>query len=416
MNAPHPSVISVDARRYWQSVERSAEIGLGRPGGLARVALNDADRQMRDEFVAWCKAAGCAVTVDGVGNIFARRAGTEDSLPPVVIGSHLDTQVNGGRYDGIVGVLAGLEIVRTLNDRGISTRRPIEVASWTNEEGARFSPPMIASGAFAGVYALDWVLDRKDDEGLRLGDELTRIGYAGPAPVGGRPLDAYFELHIEQGPILDAKGIDVGVVTHGYTAHGFVVEVAGETAHTGPWPMDKRKNALVGASMLAVAVNDIGWKHHPTEGKGTAARIVAWPNKPGILSDWAQFTGDVRHEDPKLAAQMLAEFEAAMAEAAKRSNTAMKVLDSWTWNADLFSKECIGLVRDTAQDLGIATLELPSQAGHDAYFIARVAPTAMIFTPCKDGITHNNHEHATLERTLPGVNVLANAALRRAQR
>ena len=416
MNAPHPSVISVDARRYWQSVERSAEIGLGRPGGLARVALNDADRQMRDEFVAWCKAAGCAVTVDGVGNIFARRAGTEDSLPPVVIGSHLDTQVNGGRYDGIVGVLAGLEIVRTLNDRGISTRRPIEVASWTNEEGARFSPPMIASGAFAGVYALDWVLDRKDDDGLRLGDELTRIGYAGPAPVGGRPLDAYFELHIEQGPILDAKGIDVGVVTHGYTAHGFVVEVAGETAHTGPWPMDKRKNALVGASMLAVAVNDIGWKHHPTEGKGTAARIVAWPNKPGILSDWAQFTGDVRHEDPKLAAQMLAEFEAAMAEAAKRSNTAMKVLDSWTWNADLFSKECIGLVRDTAQDLGIATLELPSQAGHDAYFIARVAPTAMIFTPCKDGITHNNHEHATLERTLPGVNVLANAALRRAQR
>jgi len=416
MNAPHLPPISVDARRYWQSVERSAEIGPGRPGGLARVALCDADKEMRDEFVAWCKAAGCSVTVDGVGNIFARRPGTDDSLPPVVIGSHLDTQVNGGRYDGIVGVLAGLEVVRTLNDQGIQTRRPVEVVSWTNEEGARFSPPMIASGAFAGVFTSEWVLDRKDDEGKRFGDELARIGYAGEAPVGGRPLDSYFELHIEQGPILDSKGIDVGVVTHGYTAHGFIVEVQGETAHSGPWPMDKRKNALVGASMLAVAVNDVGWKHHATEGKGTAARLVAWPNKGGILSDWAQFTGDVRHEDPKVAAQMLAEFNAAMAEAAKRSNTTMKVLESWTWNAELFSKECIGLVRDTARSLGIGSLDLPSQAGHDAYYVARIAPTAMIFTPCTDGITHNNNEHATLERTVPGVNVLANVVLKRAQR
>lgn len=415
MNAPDRS-ISIDAERYWKTVQRSAEIGIGRPGGLARVALNDADRQMRDEFVAWCREAGCSVTVDGVGNIFARRPGKDDTLPPVVIGSHLDTQVNGGRYDGIVGVLAGLEVVRTLNDRGIETRRPLEVVSWTNEEGARYSPPMIASGAFAGVYAVDWVLDRKDDEGLRFGDELTRIGYAGKAPVGGRKLEAYFELHIEQGPLLHAKGIDVGVVTHGYTAHGFIVEVAGETAHTGPWPMDKRRNALVGAAMLAVAVNDIGWKHHATEGKGTAARIVAWPNKSGILSDWAQFTGDVRHEDPKLAAQMASEFESAVADCAKRSNTDMKILDRWTWNADLFDKDCIALVRDTAKGMGIATLDLPSQAGHDAYFVARVAPTAMIFTPCTDGITHNNNEHATLARTVPGVNVLANAALRRAQR
>ncbi|MBM3368855.1 MAG: hydantoinase/carbamoylase family amidase, partial [Betaproteobacteria bacterium] len=234
--------IRVDEARYWRTVERSGEIGVGRPGGLARVALSDADRRMRDEFSHWCRDAGCAVSVDRVGNLFARRAGTDDSLPPVVIGSHLDTQVNGGKYDGIVGVLAGLEVIRTLNDRGLATRRPIEVVSWTNEEGARFSPPMVASGAFAGAYALDWVLDRRDDEGKRLGDELARIGYAGAAPVGGRKLDSYFELHIEQGPLLDARGVDVGVVTHGYTAHGFIVEVAGETAHTGPWPMDKRRN------------------------------------------------------------------------------------------------------------------------------------------------------------------------------
>jgi N-carbamoyl-L-amino-acid hydrolase len=380
------------------------------------VALSDADREMRDQFVAWCREAGCAVTVDGVGNIFARRKGSDDALPPVAIGSHLDTQVNGGRYDGIVGVLAGLEVIRVLNEKKVATRRPVEVVNWTNEEGARFSPPMIAAGAFAGVYQADWVLDRRDDDGKRLGDELERIGYAGAAPVGGRPLDSYFELHIEQGPLLDAKGIDVGVVTHGYTAHGFIVEVKGETAHTGPWPMDKRKNALVGAAMLAVAAHEIGWKYHDTQGKGTAARIVAWPNKPGILSDWAQFTGDLRHEDPKQADAMLADFIAAMPDCARRANVEMKILDQWTWNAELFDKECISLVRDTARRLGIASLDLPSQAGHDAYHVARVAPTAMIFTPCKDGITHNNNEHATLERTVPGVNVLLNAVLARANR
>lgn len=408
--------IRVDEARFWKTVERSGEIGVGRPGGLARVALSDADRQMRDEFSRWCRDAGCTVSVDRVGNVFARRAGEDDSLPPVVVGSYLDTQINGGKYDGIVGVLAGLEVIRTLNDRSIATRRPIEVVSWTNEEGARFSPPMVASGAFAGAYALDWVLDRRDDEGKRLGDELARIGYAGAVPVGGRKLDSYFELHIEQGPLLDAKGVDVGVVTHGYTAHGFIVEVAGETAHTGPWPMDKRRNALVGAAMLAVAVNDIGWQYHPAGGKGTAARIAAWPNRPGILSDWAQFTGDVRHEDPAEAAAMLAAFERALPECAKRANVDMKFLERWTWNADLFDRECIALVRNTAKRLGYPTLDLASQAGHDAYFIARVAPTVMIFTPCRDGITHNNHEHATLARTLPGVNVLANAVLERAQR
>lgn len=408
--------IVIDAKRYWRTVERSAEIGVGRPGGLARVALSDADREMRDQFVAWCREAGCSVTIDAVGNIFGRRAGKDSSAPPVVVGSHLDTQVNGGRYDGIVGVLAGLEILRSLNDNRIETARPIEVVNWTNEEGARFSPPMIAAGAFAGIYALDWVLDRRDDDGTRFGDELERIGYAGAAPVGGRTLDSYFELHIEQGPLLDAQRIDVGVVTHGYTAHGLIVEVRGETAHTGPWPMDKRKNALVGAAMLAVAAHDIGWKYHATQGKGTAARIVAWPNKPGILSDWAQFTGDLRHEDPQRAGQMLAEFKEMMKSCATRANVEMKIVDQWTWNAELFDKECIGLVRDTAKRLGLASLDLPSQAGHDAYHIARVAPTAMIFSPCKDGITHNNKEHADLERTVPAVNVLANVVLERANR
>jgi N-carbamoyl-L-amino-acid hydrolase len=408
--------LATNPKRYWATIERSAQIGVGRPGGLARVALSDADREMRDQFVAWCREAGCTVSVDGVGNIFGKRPGKDPAAPPVVIGSHLDTQVNGGRYDGIVGVLAGLEIVRSLNDRKIETKRPIEVVNWTNEEGARFSPPMIAAGAFAGVYPVDWVLDRRDDDGKRLGDELRRIGYAGTAPVGGRKLDSYFELHIEQGPLLDQKRIDVGVVTHGYTAHGFIVEVKGETAHTGPWPMDKRKNALVGAAMLAVAAHEIGWKYHATQGKGTAARIVAWPNKPGILSDWAQFTGDFRHEDRSAADRMFLEFKEAMKSCAQRANVEMKIIDQWTWNAELFDKECIALVRDTAKSLGYASLDLPSQAGHDAYHVARVAPTAMIFSPCRDGITHNNNEHADLERTAPAVNVLANVVLARANR
>lgn len=409
-------VPSIDAERYWRSVEASGKIGPGRPGGLARVALSDADREMRDLFVQWCEAAQCAVTIDRVGNIFARRVGTDPTAPPVVIGSHLDTQVNGGKYDGIVGVLAGLEIVRTLNDVGRKTRRPIEVVSWTNEEGARFSPPMIASGAFAGVFDTAWVLSRADDDGRLLGAELERIGYAGGAEVGGRPLDAYFELHIEQGPILDAGRVDVGIVTGGFATHGFVFEVRGETAHTGPWPMDKRRNALVGAAMLAVAVNDIGWRYHATGGKATAARLVAWPNKPGILSDWAELTCDVRHAEPKIAERMVTELLAAVDNCAQRSRCEIRLMNRWVFGNERFDPECIALLRDAARDLGVSALDIQSQAGHDAYYVSKVAPTAMIFTPCVGGITHNNNEKAELARTKAGVNVLLNAVLARANR
>lgn len=409
-------VLRIDSQRFWQSVEASGEIGPGRPGGLARVALSDADREMRDLFVQWCKAAGCAITIDRVGNIFARRAGTDAGAAPVVIGSHLDTQVNGGKYDGVVGVLAGLEILRTLDDTDRETRRPIEVVSWTNEEGARFSPPMIASGAFAGVFETEWVLARTDDEGRVLGAELARIGYAGGAAVGGRPLDSYFELHIEQGPILDAGGVDVGIVTGGYATRGFIFEVKGETAHAGPWPMDRRRNALVGAAMLAVAVNDIGWRHHPSAGKATAVRLVAWPNKPGILSDWAQLTCDIRHADPQVADRMVAELLAAVEDCAERSRCEIRKVEQWVFGNERFDPECIELLRAAARDLGVPALDIVSQAGHDAYHVSKVAPTAMIFTPCVDGITHNNNERAELHRTEAGVNVLLNAVLARADR
>jgi beta-ureidopropionase / N-carbamoyl-L-amino-acid hydrolase len=413
---PSTTRLSINGPRLWQTVERSAAIGVGRPGGLARLTLTDDDRRMRDEFREWCVAAGLTVTVDAVGNMFARRAGSDDSLPPVVMGSHLDTQFNGGRFDGILGVLSALEVMRTLNDNAITTRRPLEIAMWMNEEGARFSPPMVGSAAFAGVHPVDWVHARKADDGATIGDELQRIGYRGDAAVGGRPLDCYFELHIEQGPELDARSIPVGVVTHGYSVYGFIVDIGGETAHTGPWPMELRKNALVGGAMLSVAINDIGWKYAKTNGKATAARLVAWPNKPGILSDTAQFTGDVRHPDPASASAMRSEFLHAVREASARSHCEMRILDEWHWGADIFDQSMVSLVRDTARDLGIQTFDLPSQAGHDSYHIAKIAPTAMIFTPCRGGITHNNHEFTTLEESVPGATVLLHAVLARANR
>ena len=406
--------LQVNGERLWSTLMRSGEIGPGRAGGLCRLPLTDSDREMRDEFVKWCEAAGCQVTVDRLGNIFARRAGTEADMPPVTIGSHLDTQVAGGKYDGILGVLSGLEVVRTLNDNAIATRRPVEVICWTNEEGARFQPPMQCSGAFAGVHDVDWVLKSTDDDGAVFGEELTRIGYAGKAPVGGRSLDSYFELHIEQGPDLEEKGIPMGLVVGGYFSRGMVMVVHGENAHAGPTPMDKRRNALVGASMLVVAANEIGWEFHPEDGKSTATRMLVWPNKPGILPDWAEVTVDFRHRDKARTLEMAARMEVAISKAALRANVDIEVTSSWEFGDEIFDADCLNLLRETARDLNVPYLEMRSQAGHDAYHMTRITPTALIFSPCKEGITHNENEHIELDYTLPSVNVPLHAVLRRA--
>jgi N-carbamoyl-L-amino-acid hydrolase len=411
-----PSSLVVDARRFWSTVMRSGEIGPGKAGGLRRLALTDADKTMRDLFITWCTEVGCTVTIDRVGNIFARRPGTDDHLPPVLMGSHLDTQVAGGKYDGIVGVLAGLEVLRTLDGARLATKRPLELVCWTNEEGARFTPPMVASGAFAGVFEVDWVLGLRDDDGKVFGGELERIGYNGKTAVGGRAIDAYFELHIEQGPILDRETIPVGIVVGGYATRGVHVDVLGETAHAGPTPMDRRRNALVGASMLAVAVNEVGWKYHATEGKATVARLVAWPNKAGILSEYAQLTCDVRHAERAIADQMIAEVRAAIPECARRANVEMRIAGEWQFGNEQFDPGCVRLIREAAERLGVPHRDILSQAGHDAYYLSRIAPTAMIFTPCRDGISHNEAEHAELDQTVPGVNVLLHAVLARANR
>ena len=408
--------LAVNGERLWSTIMASARIGPGRtPTGLRRLALTDADREMRDLFARWCREAGCTVTVDRMGNMFARRPGLDDSLPPVVIGSHLDTQIAGGRFDGILGVLAGLEVIRTLNDAGVRTRRPVEIVNWTNEEGARFQPPMLGSAVFAGVRTLEWAHARTDDAGRTVGEELQRIGYAGPAPVGGRALDAYFELHIEQGPLLDDKGVPVGVVSGTYEVRGMNIEVRGETAHSGPTPMANRRNALVGAAMLIVAANEIGWSHAP-EGKATTSRIEVWPNLAGILPDYAKVTVDVRHPDAATVDRMVADVQRAMTECARRAQVEMQIVETWQFGSERFDPELVSLVRRTAKAIGAPSMDLPSQAGHDAYYVSRVAPTAMIFTPCDRGISHNENESTRLEDSLPGVRVLLHAVLERANR
>jgi N-carbamoyl-L-amino-acid hydrolase len=406
--------LSINRDRLWQSLMASAEIGRTPAGGLRRLTLSDEDKAIRDLFARWVREGGWQLTVDRLGSMFVRRDGADSSLAPVLVGSHLDTQAKGGRFDGILGVMAGLELLRTLDERGITTRRAIEVVNWTNEEGARFPPPMLASLVFSGGESLAYAEDRRDKEGLRFADELARIGYRGEAAVGGRAIDSYFELHIEQGPKLDAAGLPLGIVTGGFAMQGMRISVRGETSHVGPTPMTLRRNALVGASYMAVAVDDIGWRYAPEEGKTSAARLDLRPNLPGILSDEAELWIDFRHPDKARLADMATEVEAAVAESARRSRTSIAIAERWGFGGFTFDGELIALIRETASRLGVPSMDMQSEAGHDAYNMTRVCPTAMIFTPCKRGITHNEAEDIDFTATVPGVNVLLHAVLARA--
>lgn len=409
------NVLEIDPERLWDSLERSAEIGRFRDVGLRRLALSAEDKQMRDLFVEWAKAAGCTVEIDRLGNIFARRPGTDPSLPPVAIGSHLDTQICGGRYDGILGVLCGLEVVRTLNDRGLQTKRGIEVICWTNEEGARFNPPMMGSMAFAGALPLESVLATTDDAGITVAEALDEIGYAGPAPVG-REFDSYLELHIEQAPVLDREGCDVGIVVGGYKTQALRLTINGDTGHAGGTPMAQRRNALVGAGYVIAAVNDIGLAYAADEGRTTTTRIESFPNLAGTYAEQVKLTIDFRHIDEGRFKSMRAEVDAAIAAAAKKAKVEIEVAEGWSWGSELFAPECIELLKSTANELGLPYREMRSQAGHDAYAVATMAPTAMIFTPCFEGISHNVNEAIELARSVPGANLLLNAAVTRANR
>lgn len=408
------TLLRCNGKRLWETLEASGEIGRVGERGLMRLALTDEDRAMRDLFIKWARDAGCEIAIDEVGNIFARRAGLDSGLLPVAIGSHLDSTICGGRYDGILGVLAGLEIVRALNDQGQKTRRGIEIVCWTDEEGTRFSRSMMGSSALAGVYEVSSVLAAADKNGKTFGSELQRIGYAGKLPAGQRKFDSYFELHIEQGPILDASEKNVGIVHGSYEVRGRRFLFRGETAHVGPTPMDMRHNALAAAGHAIAAIDDIGWRYHDSGGKTTVARIECHPNLYGIIADRVEIGVDFRHPEGARVAEMANEIDQAVLAAAKRAQVACETLDQWTFGGFDFSSELVSLLRSTAAEMGVPYLDMRSQAGHDAYSIAKVAPTVMIFTPCKNGTTHNFNEDAELERTMPGVDLLLNAVVKRA--
>jgi N-carbamoyl-L-amino-acid hydrolase len=411
-----PANLTVNADRLWATVEHNATIGATPAGGISRLTLTDADREVRDYFAGLVQAAGYALTVDRLGNMFARREGSDPALPPVVIGSHLDSQFKAGAYDGPLGVFAGLEVLRTLDDHGIRTRRAIEVVNWTNEEGARFYPSMLCSLVVSGQESVEWAYDRRDKDGIRFGDALERIGYCGAAPVAGRAFDCYLELHIEQGPRLDAANIPVGIVTGGFAQRGMRIAVRGETAHVGPTPMMRRRNALVGAAHVIAAVDETGWRYAPEDGKSTAARLDLRPNLPGILSDEADLFIDFRHPVKARVTDMERDIESALPDAARRSGCTVEIAERWGFGGLTFDPDLVALVREGAALRGHATMDLLSEAGHDAYHMTRLCPTTMIFSPCVGGITHNLAERAEKAASIPAVEVLLHAALARAMR
>ena len=405
--------LQVNGERLWASLIELAQIGATPKGGVCRLAASDLDGEARRLFIRWCEEAGCRVTVDRIGNIFARRPGRNPDLPPVMTGSHLDTQPTGGKFDGAYGVMAGLEIVRTLNDLGYQTEAPIEIVAWTNEEGSRFSPAMVGSGVFAGVFALETALATPDNNmpALSLGGELERIGFAGGEPAGGRQVAAYFEAHIEQGPILEAAGDTIGVVTGAQGQRWYEITVAGQEAHAGPTPMPRRKDALVGAARMIDAVNRIGHAHAPFA-CATVGFVQVSPNSRNTIPGRVFFTVDFRHPEDAVLTEMDRELRQACATAAAASGgLETEVKEFWYFPPTPFDPALVAAVREAAAALGQPHQDIVSGAGHDAVHMARVAPSAMVFVPCKDGVSHNEIEDAKPEDLAAGCTVLLNALL-----
>ncbi len=405
--------IKINADRLWESLMEMAKIGATEKGGNCRLALTDLDREGRDLFVRWCEEAGCTVTVDEMGNIFARRPGRDNSLPPVVTGSHLDTQPTGGKFDGVFGVLAGLEVIRTLNDHNYETDAPIEVTVWTNEEGSRFAPAMVSSGVYAGVFDLEYGLSRKDLDGVALGDELERIGYKGEVPCGGREFRAFFEAHIEQGPILEAEGKTIGVVTGAQGQRWFEATLTGRESHAGTTPMNRRADALLGAARLVDRINAIALAH-PPHAVSTVGVMKVSPNSRNTIPGEVFLTVDLRHPEDETLSAMAAALKSACEEICTDIGLSHELEEIWYSPPIKFDEACVGAVRKAAEDSGYAHMDIISGAGHDACYISRVAPTGMIFVPCADGISHNETESATPEDLGAGCNILLQAMLERA--
>jgi N-carbamoyl-L-amino-acid hydrolase len=407
--------MQIDADRLWSDLMTLGAIGALPRGGCDRLALTDADRDGRNLFVHWCREARLAVSVDAMGNIFARREGRDSSLPPVFAGSHLDTQSPGGKFDGPLGVLAALAAARALDRAGIVTRRAIEVVNWTNEEGARFSPGLMGSAVFAGVVDLAQAVAVVDRSGRSVGDELARIRYAGNTPVGGRPVDAYFELHIEQGPELEAMGVTIGAVTHSHYSISADIECNGENGHIQSLPMLRRRNALVGAARLIAEIDRIGCAAAPA-GSASAVVIDAWPNNRINIPHRAVFSYGVIHPDADGLERMQAEIDAAMQVVADETDLTFVTLTQRRRDPVHFSEELVAMTEQVARELGHSVVRMRTRPGHDAFNMLRLCPTELIFVPCRDGISHNELEWCSPAHVAAGANVLLQAMLRRAER
>jgi N-carbamoyl-L-amino-acid hydrolase len=406
--------LRINADRLWDSLMEMAKVGPGIAGGNNRQTLTDEDGEGRKLFQSWCDAAGLDMGVDAMGTMFFRREGTDPEALPVYVGSHLDTQPTGGKYDGVLGVLGGLEVVRSLDDLGIKTKHPIVVTNWTNEEGARFAPAMLASGVFAGVLAQDYAYDRIDAKGKRFGDELERIGWKGDEPVGARKMKAFFELHIEQGPILEDEGIDIGVVTHGQGLKWLQVTLTGKEAHTGSTPMPKRRNAGLGMARVTELVHEIAMDYQPNA-VGAIGHMEVYPNSRNIIAGKTVFTIDIRSPDKETLDEMDARIRDGIDTICEALEITCQVEQVGHFDPVTFDKNCVKAVRDAADRLGYTHRDIVSGAGHDACWINRVAPTAMIFCPCVDGLSHNEAEEISKEWAAAGCDVLFHAVVETAE-
>ncbi len=400
----------VNGERLWAAIMETAAIGRTPNGGITRLTLTDLDRQVRDWLHAACEAAECRVIVDDMGNMFARREGRRHEAAPIAIGSHLDTQPRGGKFDGVLGVLAALEVVRTLNDNRTETDHPIEVVNWTNEEGARFAPAMLASGVFAGVFSKAYAYARTDADGRRLEDELERIGYRGEEPCGEHKIAGYLELHIEQGPVLEAAGRDIGVVTGVQGMRWFDLDLEGFAGHAGTTPMALRRDAMVGAARVIEAVREIALEAGD-QAVGTTGVIRAEPESRNVVAGGAHLTIDLRHPDAEVLERMEVRLRERIDSIARDLGLEQDLKQIWESAPMAFDPRCVDSVRRAAEANGFTFREMTSGAGHDAVYASRVAPTGMIFVPCEKGVSHNEAENITPENAVAGAQTLLDAAL-----
>jgi N-carbamoyl-L-amino-acid hydrolase len=401
--------LRIDGERLWSDLMETARIGATPKGGICRLTLTELDREVRDWFKARAEGLGCTVTVDDMGTMFARRHGQRADVPPIAMGSHLDTQPTGGKFDGALGVLAALEALRTLHLAGYETFAPIEVVNWTNEEGARFAPAMIASGVFAGVFSRDWAAARADRSGETFGAALEKIGYRGPEKCGDHRLSAFFELHIEQGPYLEAEGKDIGIVTGVQAMRWYEVTVTGQDTHAGTTPMLRRRDALLGAARLVDAVNAAALRGKSAV--GTVGLLEVKPGAPNVVPGEVFFMIDMRCPDPAVLDRMESDIAAAAKTLEADLGLTVAIKNIWTQPPQAFDPGCIAAVREGARVCGFSTRDMISGAGHDAAYVARVAPAAMIFVPCRDGISHNEAEYSSKEQCAAGAQVLLQAVL-----